>query len=76
MIPKISSVNEFIYQGLENTIQLELGTLQQDVMRSRIKAITTTSNNIRGDDDDAVKDDVIARDKKNNKRIDRIRIRF
>jgi hypothetical protein len=44
---KISSVNEFIYQGLENSIQLELGTL---LMRS---------SEIRRDDDD---DDFICRD--------------
>jgi hypothetical protein len=64
---KISSVNEFIYQGLENSIQLELGTLQQDVMRSRTRSLSTilTSSNIRRDDDD----DVIGRDKHNNKRI-------
>jgi len=68
MMPKISSVNEFIYQGLENSIQLELGTLQQDVMRSRTRSLSTilTSSNIRRDDDD---DDVIGRDKHNNKRI-------
>jgi len=68
MMSKISSVNEFIYQGLENSIQLELGTLQQDVMRSRASSLSTilTSSNIRRDDDD---DDVIGRDKHNNKRI-------
>ena len=67
MMSKISSVNEFIYQGLENSIQLELGTLQQDVMRSRASSLSTilTSSNIRRDDDD----DVIGRDKHNNKRI-------
>ena len=67
MMSKISSVNEFIYQGLENSIQLELGTLQQDVMRSRTRSLSTilTSSNIRRDDDD----DVIGRDKHNNKRI-------
>jgi hypothetical protein len=75
MMSKISSVNEFIYQGLENSIQLELGTLQQDVMRSRTRSLSTitTSGKIRRDDDD---DNVIGRDKQNNKRIDRIRIRF
>jgi len=75
MMSKISSVNEFIYQGLENSIQLELGTLQQDVMRSRASSLSTitTSSKIRRDDDD---DNVIGRDKQNNKRIDRIRIRF
>ena len=68
MMSKISSVNEFIYQGLENSIQLELGTLQQDVMRSRASSLSTilTSRKIRRDDDD---DDVIGRDKHNNKRI-------
>jgi hypothetical protein len=57
-----------MYQGLENSIQLELGTLQQDVMRSRASSLSTilTSSNIRRDDDD---DDVIGRDKHNNKRI-------
>jgi hypothetical protein len=56
-----------MYQGLENSIQLELGTLQQDVMRSRASSLSTilTSSNIRRDDDD----DVIGRDKHNNKRI-------
>jgi hypothetical protein len=76
MMSKISSVNEFIYQGLENSIQLELGTLQQDVMRSKTRSSSTitTSSKIRRDDDDD--DDVIGSGKKNNKRIDRIRIRF
>ena len=78
MMSKISSVNEFIYQGLENSIQLELGTLQQDVMRSRTRSLSTITTNfsskIRRDDDDD--DDVIGRDKQKNKRIDRIRIRF
>ena len=77
MMSKISSVNEFIYQGLENSIQLELGTLQQDVMRSRTRSLSTITTNfsskIRRDDDDG---DVFGRDKQKNKRIDRIRIRF
>jgi hypothetical protein len=63
----IKCIKEFMYQGLENSIQLELGTLQQDVMRSRASSLSTilTSSNIRRDDDD----DVIGRDKHNNKRI-------
>jgi hypothetical protein len=65
----IKCIKEFMYQGLENSIQLELGTLQQDVMRSRASSLSTilTSSNIRRDDDDD--DDVIGRDKHNNKRI-------
>ena len=78
MMSKISSVNEFIYRGSENSIQLELGTLQQDVMRSRTRSLSTITTNfsskIRRDDDDD--DDVIGRDKQKNKRIDRMRIRF
>ena len=59
-VKDIKCINEFMYQGLENSIQLELGTLQQDVMRSRASSLSTrlTSN-----------DDVIGRDKHNNKRI-------
>jgi hypothetical protein len=67
----IKCIKEFMYQGLENSIQLELGTLQQDVMRSRASSLSTilTSSNIRRDDDDDDYDDVIGRDKHNNKRI-------
>jgi hypothetical protein len=52
----IKCIKEFMYQGLENSIQLELGTLQQDVMRSRASSSSTilTSSNIRRDDDDDV----------------------
>jgi len=66
-VKDIKCINEFIYQGIENSIQLELGTLQQDVIRSRASSSSTilTSSNIRRDDDD----DVIGRDKHNNKRI-------
>ena len=58
----IKCINEFMYQGLENSIQLELGTLQQDVMRSRASSLSTilTSSKIRRDDDDDDYDDVIA----------------
>jgi len=64
-VKDIKCINEFMYQGLENSIQLELGTLQQDVMRSRASSLSTilTGSNIRRDDD------VIGRDKHNNKRI-------
>jgi hypothetical protein len=71
-VKDIKCINEFMYQGLENSIQLELGTLQQDVMRSRASSLSTilTSSNIRRDDaDDDDYDDVIGRDKHNNKRI-------
>ena len=55
-IKDIKCINEFMYQGLENSIQLELGTLQQDVMRSRASSLSTilSSSNIRRDDDDDV----------------------
>ena len=68
-VKDIKCINEFIYQGIENSIQLALGTLQQDVIRSRASSSSTilTSSNIRRDDDDD--DDVIGRDKHNNKRI-------
>ena len=37
----IKCINEFMYQGLENSIQLELGTLQQDV-----KQLITLTNDV------------------------------